>query len=471
MRRVMVITALIIALVAVCARPALPPRFGGDVVIRLHDKIIVINPAMAVRPDEFTVILSVYDTLVRCPEKNKMTPLLLEKPPETSDDGLIYYFKLKPGVTFHDGSALDSEDVQNTVRLLIKNRRSPYGWIFNDIAGAESYRRGKSAALEGFKIVDEQRFEIRLARKNKNFAKYLCFPAAAVVPSTESDFKKPMGTGPFRISSFKPNGRIVLAAFDRYHNGRPFIDHAIFEPVREDETAVTEFKAGNIHITDIPVDGLRAEAASLETMSGAMNILYFLDVDTETQPLNTDTGRENISRAVNRIDLLNTVLNGRGRTETNFKTGTAKKTAAKKELTLRYPDAGAAYKLAAEKIRRDLRAAGLQISLEPSELRALFHFPQSNPPDMVLRALPVMLDLPESVENVLYSPNLETEHAALALRINAKNAERDARDKNLAIYLFSQPTAYVRAAALQGFSIGRFNNIDLQNIHIGTISE
>jgi ABC-type oligopeptide transport system substrate-binding subunit len=357
------------------------------------------------------------------------------------------------------------------VRLLIKNRRSPYAWIFNDIVGAGNFRGGKTATLSGFKIVDEQRFEIRLDRKNGNFTKYLCFPAAAVVPSTESDFKKPMGTGPFRVSSFKPNGRIVLAAFDRYHNGRPFIDHAIFEPVRMDEAAASEFTAGNIHITDIPLDGLRPGAASPETTAGTMNILYFLDVDSETPPLNSESGRGNVSRALNRIDLLNTVLSGRGRTETNFKAGTAKKASAKKELTLRYPDTGAAYKLAAEKLRRDLNTAGMKVSLEPCELRALFHFPRDNPPDLVLRALPVMLDLPESVENVLYSANLETEHAALALRINAKNAARDARDKNLAIYVFSQPTAYTRASELRGFSLGRFNNIDLQNIHIGTPSE
>jgi len=158
-------------LLFITARPAravLPPRFGGSLTVRMEEKMKSLDPILATRPDEFNVIFCLYDPLVRARAKNNLDAALLETMPELSSDGLVYYFKLKKDVLFHDGTSLDSSDVLHTVQRLIKSRRSPYAWIFETMAGAMDYRSGKAKSLSGFKIIDAQRFEITLAPANRH---------------------------------------------------------------------------------------------------------------------------------------------------------------------------------------------------------------------------------------------------------------------------------------------------------------
>lgn len=92
--------------------------------------------------EKYTVVLNVFDRLAE--EKvedgrNRMVPSLADSW-EVSGDGLVYTFRLHPGVTFSNGAALTAEDVEFTFHRLISHPESRNRDLAMSILGAEALR-------------------------------------------------------------------------------------------------------------------------------------------------------------------------------------------------------------------------------------------------------------------------------------------------------------------------------------------
>src|ERR1051325_3328023 len=86
---------------------------SGKVVIAFHVTISPawFDPSLAPPPiTPFGVLYAIHDALVRAYPGTNMGPALAETWQE-SEDGLTYEFKLRPGLTFHNGDKLTTEDV------------------------------------------------------------------------------------------------------------------------------------------------------------------------------------------------------------------------------------------------------------------------------------------------------------------------------------------------------------------------
>lgn len=459
-RRILIGILACAILFATRAHAVLPPRFGGIAAVRIEDKITVIDPAMAVRPDEFAVVLCVFEPLLKADAKGGLQPLLLDGMPKLSGDGLTYYFKLQKDIVFHDGSALDPADIMHTVERVARSRRSPYSWIFDSVEGAAEFRAGKARTISGFKIVDSLRFEIKLKKKTSVFLKYLALPAAAVVPTNDRDFRPPIGTGPFKFLDMRAGGDITLAAHTGHHQGRPYLDGIKFKVFRSDDDALVNFKAGELHITSVPLDGLGKDAAAAfgKPVNGPMRIIWMLDVNPSRAPLGKAGARRAMAAAIDRRSIVNVVLNGNGRVENN--SGGASDTEPVKPaaaVSLWYPARGKAADFLAERLRHDLRAAGLNATPEARKGDALYRFTSDTAPGLVLRPLPMLLGLSETVEKTLYSNGHKSSHSTLALRLSGHDAANPSQHKFLVQFLFSQETGHIAHNGLRGFSVGAFN--------------
>ena len=84
--------------------------------------------------------------------RNRMVPSLADSW-EVSGDGLVYTFRLHPGVTFSNGAALTAEDVEFTFHRLISHPESRNRDLAMSILGAEALREKKTDKLAGFKII------------------------------------------------------------------------------------------------------------------------------------------------------------------------------------------------------------------------------------------------------------------------------------------------------------------------------
>jgi len=191
------------------------------------------------------VVRLVGDSLVDHDEHLEMVPrLALDW--EFSPDGRVLQFHLRPGVRFHDGTPLTSDDVVFT---------------YERILDPECHAVGR---LEAFLPIERVEAPDRLTVKVTYRAPYA--PAlraweVAILPAdlygengcVDSPLNRaPIGTGPYRFHSWEAGQRIILEANPDYWGGAPDIDRFLFHFIPSQETSLQALLAGEIsysHLT------------------------------------------------------------------------------------------------------------------------------------------------------------------------------------------------------------------------------
>ena len=83
-----------------------------------------LDPAIAFSSDGLEFVRNVYEGLLEyAPASTELRPALAESW-EVSDDGRTYTFTIRSGVTFHDGSELDAEDVAASLERIRASTRA-----------------------------------------------------------------------------------------------------------------------------------------------------------------------------------------------------------------------------------------------------------------------------------------------------------------------------------------------------------
>lgn len=137
-----------------------------------------------------------------------------------SDDGLVYEFKLRPDIKFHDGSALTSADV-----------RASFERMRNPPPGVVSVRKELYSDVASIEAPDPQTVVFRLSKPNVSMLAMLAQPYGCIYSESllRSDpaypAKKVMGSGPFKFVSYTPGAEWVGERFPHYfRQGLPYLD-------------------------------------------------------------------------------------------------------------------------------------------------------------------------------------------------------------------------------------------------------
>ena len=122
----LIIAALSLAVTAGAANAE--PKQGGEMVVTYKDDISTLDPAIGYDWQNWSMIKSLFDGLMDYkPGTTELIPDLAESY-TISADGLTYEFKLRPGVTFHNGRALTSEDIKYSIDICKSRSRPACGY-------------------------------------------------------------------------------------------------------------------------------------------------------------------------------------------------------------------------------------------------------------------------------------------------------------------------------------------------------
>lgn len=142
-----------------------------------------------------------------------------------SADGLTYTFTLRDGIKWEDGSDLTMDDVVFSITGKLADPVSNYNNELLDIAGAAAVKDGSATELEGLKA-DGNKLTITLSKPNNGFLKAMAmtfilpkkeFDGVAPADYQSSDFfKKPYGTGPYKITDVQFPDYFIAEARDDY---------------------------------------------------------------------------------------------------------------------------------------------------------------------------------------------------------------------------------------------------------------
>jgi peptide/nickel transport system substrate-binding protein len=213
-------------------------------------------------------------------------------------------FHLRKGVTFHNGKALDAEDVKYSFEQYAdpKNRRSVFA---RGIARVEIRNPG-TVDLITTEPVSALLFNLtRLQILPRDTREKAGVPAFAL---------QPVGTGPYRFVEWKRDQQLVLEANPTYWRGPVNPKRLVFRAIRDAGTRAAELRSGGVDIVAAPpvpqLEMLDSGDTQVVPVKGGRIIIYPFNVSAP--PFDNRKVREAANLAVNKDAIVRNVLGNRG---------------------------------------------------------------------------------------------------------------------------------------------------------------
>ncbi|MFI5717282.1 ABC transporter substrate-binding protein [Nocardia sp. NPDC051750] len=246
---------------------------------------------------------AVYDGLFEVDSAMAPIPRLAESG-EPNADGTHWRIALRDA-RWHDGKQFTARDVLYTLsRVLGPAPQRPF------IAASSL----DQVDLPGCRAVDDRTVEIALKQPSFEFLIALSVYGTKVVPDGATDFRRPVGTGPFVFESFEAGRQFTAVRNEHYWGGAPEIG-ALRIVSAEADARVNAVQGGEIDYAD----NLTPSAA--RTLQGRPGIsvvstphsgIYFFAMKTDRPPFDNPDVRRAVMRMVDRAELLKVALQGQG---------------------------------------------------------------------------------------------------------------------------------------------------------------
>jgi peptide/nickel transport system substrate-binding protein len=242
---------------------AAQPQTGGiyTVMIRNKSNLFGYPPRIAGAGKDYAPPF--FDHLFSLGDDGKYQPRLALSW-NTSVDGKSITFKLRQGVTFHDGTPFNAQAVKSNLDNLIP----PNVAILSGITSVD--------------VVDDYTVKLNLSEYNNlilyhfaaNPATYMYSPEALKKNGADWATIHPVGTGPFMLKDYQPDISLTLVKNPNYWDkGLPYLDGIKIVAVSDPMTQTITLKAGQAHaIYDVQTAAaqLRDEGYPLQMASGSL---------------------------------------------------------------------------------------------------------------------------------------------------------------------------------------------------------
>lgn len=256
-----------------------------------------LDPHKTVKAGTREVMFNVFEGLLKPDASGNLNPAVAESY-TVSDDHLLYTFKLRSGVKFHNGQDVTPEDVI---------------WSYQRCAEPDSADIIQVAAFAGVEMYAEGDDTVcfQLQEPNNEFASYL---TTAVLPKdyAEQD-TQPVGTGPFKFVSRTAQESVVLERFDDYWGEKPELTKVTYKIIENADSILLSLQSGAVdvfaHLTTTQIaqlgDGFHVE-------EGTMNLVQALYLNNAEKPFDDVRVRQALSYAVDRQQILDLAFDGYG---------------------------------------------------------------------------------------------------------------------------------------------------------------
>lgn len=262
---------------------------------------------------EAAYMANMYEQLVRVNapgSAEQFSPLLAESW-EHSDDGLVWTFKLRPDVKFHDGEPMDAAAVVKSIEAARTDAGASFIWIPLDTVEAVDDMTVK------FTLKWAQPLELIVGSE---YAAYIVSPKALDAAAADENYWSAgvaAGTGPYMLESYIADQEIVLTQNPEYWGGWEDgqYEKVLVQIVPEATVRQQMLEGGETDIvTSIPADSYEAFAANpAYTVTFEPSLFnYTAFFNTLKEPLNDVKVRQALSYAMPYDDIIKIGANGRG---------------------------------------------------------------------------------------------------------------------------------------------------------------
>lgn len=291
-------------LLALAAGSALAAK---DVVLTISNAPETLDPYNTNTTLTTAVTKSFYQGLFEFDKDLKVRPVLAESY-TVSKDGLVYTFKLRAGVKFHDGTDFNAEAVKASLDRVLNPE--------NKLGRFNQFNR-----IEKVEAAGPLSVRITLKEPFGPFINSLAHASAAMIsPAALKKYGNkdiafnPVGTGPFVFVEWKQTDFVKGRKFDGYwQKGYPKVDNITWRPVPENNTRAAMLQTGEADFA-FPLPYEQADAlksnAKLKVTTSPSIITRYVSFNQMHKPFDNAKVREAINYAINKQALAKVAFNG-----------------------------------------------------------------------------------------------------------------------------------------------------------------
>ncbi|WP_249869411.1 glutathione ABC transporter substrate-binding protein [Oceanobacillus saliphilus] len=289
---------------------------GGNLIIANLSDAVSLDPVGSNDTASSDIQSNIFESLTSQDENMEVQPALAESWEAVEDN--VWEFKLREGVTFHDGTEFNADVVKaNIDRILDSAVASPRAFLYDMVTEVV--------------VVDDYTVQFVTEYPFAPLPAHLAHNGGAMVSldQIEEDYaamedggepgsvinQHPIGTGYFKFDSWNPGDSVVVVKNDDYWGEPAKLDSVTFKVVSEGGTRVAELETGDSHIAnnlspnDVPrVEGMPNADVNQQSSVG----LSYIGFNLEKEPFDDPLVRQAVNMAIDRESIINGVYDGIG---------------------------------------------------------------------------------------------------------------------------------------------------------------
>src|SRR5256712_564065 len=268
------------------ARAEAQPKRGGTLVYGMEGPSDILDPQATGCWLTYRVTIQMFEGLLAedLTRADVAVPPVVPKLAESwqvSKDGLTRTFKLRKGVTFHDGTPFDAQAAVFSWERMFK-KDAPHFY-----PRANSYTSYVVEFITGAETIDEHTLKLTFSKPYAEWERMtlqswgepmMVSPTQVKKLGNEKFANGPVGTGPFKFVENVPGDRIVLERFKGYWGPQANVDKLVFRRLDDPAARVAALRTGGADFILAPspdeVDGLRKDKFTV-LQSNAPHIWYW----------------------------------------------------------------------------------------------------------------------------------------------------------------------------------------------------
>jgi glutathione transport system substrate-binding protein len=233
----------------------------------------------------------------------KIIPVLAESY-TFNDTATQFTFKLRKGISFHDGAPFNADAVKTNIDRMMTGK----------------YKRSSlMKTVKEVVVVDESTVQFNLKEPFGAFINTIAHPGSLIIsPKAIATYgdevsKHPVGTGPYIFEEWVPGNFLKVKKNPNYWRGTVKVDSITFKPVPENGARLAMLRAGQAHyIFPMPAELLKVAEADnkIDVITMPSIIARYLILNTRYAPLADTRVRQAINYAIDKQAIINIAMGG-----------------------------------------------------------------------------------------------------------------------------------------------------------------
>lgn len=319
---------------------------GGTLVFAGASDPVVLDGALVSDGESLRVIDQIFEGLVALkPGTTEIVPALAESW-EASADGLAWTFKLRSGVTFHDGEPFNAAavcynfDRWYNFKGSFQNPSASYYWqtVFGGFATTEPDSGAPTESLyKSCEATDDSTVVLNLTKASSSFLGALSLSSFSIAspkalqefgadegevgadgifhPTGKYGTEHPTGTGPFKFESWVVGDKLTIVRNDDYWGEKAKLDKVIFQPIADNAARLQALQTGEIQGYDLvepqDVPTIQGDTALQVLDRPAFNVAY-VGINQSIPPMDKLEVRQALAYGLDRQSVVDSFYAGRG---------------------------------------------------------------------------------------------------------------------------------------------------------------